>query len=87
MASYTIVYTKTAVKSIQKLTPQIRKRLRSKFEYFISLEEPLSLAKALTRPADAQYRYRIGNYRVLFDVEDKQIIILLVQYRKDIYRK
>ena len=87
MASYTIVYTKTAVKSIQKLTPQIRKRLRLKFEYFISLEEPLLLAKALTRPADAQYRYRIGNYRVLFDVEDKQIIILLVQHRKDIYRK
>jgi len=87
MASYTIVYTKTAVKSIQKLTPQIRKRLRLKFEYFISLKEPLSLAKALTRPADAQYRYRIGNYRVLFDVEDKQIIILLVQHRKDIYRK
>ena len=87
MSNYTIAYTKTAVKSIQKITPQIRKRLRLKFEYFISLEDPLSLAKALTRPADAQYRYRIGNYRVLFDVEDRQIIILLVQHRKDIYRK
>jgi len=56
-------------------------------EFFERQEDPLIFAKALTKPADAQYRFRVGNYRILFDVEGSNIIILLVQHRKDIYRK
>jgi len=87
MSSYKIVYKKPAVKSIQKLTPQIKKRLKIKLEFFISQIDPLVYAKALTKPADAQYRFRVGNYRVLFDVEDDHIVVLLVQHRKDVYKK
>jgi len=87
MSSYKIVYKKPAVKSIQKLTPQIKKRLKRKLEFFISQDDPLVYAKALTKPADAQYRFRVGNYRVLFDVENDNIVVLLVQHRKDVYNK
>ena len=75
------------VKSIQKLTPQVKKRLKQKLEYFTSQPDPLVFAKALTKPADAQYRFRVGNYRVLFDLEGKNIVVLLVQHRKDVYRR
>lgn len=85
MANYTLVYTKTAVKSIEKLSPQIKKRLGVKLEFFVTQPNPLAFAKALTKPADAQYRFRIGDYRVLFDVKGSKIIILLVQHRKDVY--
>ncbi|GAC1387439.1 MAG: type II toxin-antitoxin system RelE/ParE family toxin [Candidatus Saccharimonadales bacterium] len=87
MPRYTLVYKRTAVKSIQKLSPQIRKRLKLKLEYFVALDDPLAFAKALTKPADAQYRFRVGNYRVLFDIEKSNIVILLVQHRKDVYRR
>lgn len=87
MSSYKIFYKKPAVKSIQKLTPQIKKRLKIKLEFFMNQEDPLLYAKALTKPADAQYRFRVGNYRVLFDVEGDKIVVLLVQHRKDVYRK
>ncbi len=87
MSSYKIFYKKPAVKSIQKLTPQIKKRLKIKLEFFMKQEDPLLYAKALTKPADAQYRFRVGNYRVLFDVEADKIVVLLVQHRKDVYRK
>ena len=87
MAQYTLLYKKPAVKAIQKLTPQIRKRLKLKLEFFAAQSDPLTFAKPLTKPADAQYRFRVGAYRVLFDVEDKNIVILLVQHRRDIYRK
>ena len=83
----TIVGRKPAVKSIQKLTPQIKKRLKIKLEFFINQDDPLIYAKALTKPADAQYRFRVGNYRVLFDVEGDKIIVLLVQHRRDVYKK
>lgn len=87
MPAYKIFYKKPAVKSIQKLTPQIKKRLKTKLEFFINQDDPLVFAKALTKPADAQYRFRIGNYRVLFDVEGDDIVVLLVQHRKDVYKK
>lgn len=85
MADYTLVYTKPAVKSIEKLSPQIKKRLGVKLEFFVAQPNPLAFAKALTKPADAQYRFRVGDYRVLFDVKGTRIIILLVQHRRDVY--
>ncbi len=87
MSSYKIFYKKPAVKSIQKLTPQVKKRLKRKLEFFMNQDDPLQYAKALTKPADAQYRFRVGNYRVLFDVEGDKIVVLLVQHRKDVYKK
>ena len=85
MARYTLAYTKTAIKSIEKLSPQIKKRLGVKLEYFIAQPDPLVFAKALIKPADAQYRWRVGDYRILFDIKGTQIIILLVQHRRDVY--
>jgi mRNA interferase RelE/StbE len=87
MARYKIVYKKPAVKSIQKLPPQIKKRLKVKIEFFLNQDNPLVFAKVLTKPADAMYRFRIGNYRVLFDIEGDRIVVLLVQHRKDVYKK
>lgn len=86
MPVYKLLYKKPAVKSIQKLSPQIQKRLKLKLEFFANQQDPLTFAKQLTKPADAQYRFRVGNYRVLFDIEAENIVVLLVQHRKDVYR-
>jgi len=84
---YVLLYKKPAVKAIQKLSPQIKKRLKLKLEFFTSQTDPLIYAKRLTKFTDAQYRFRVGTYRVLFDVEGKNIVILLVQHRRDVYQK
>lgn len=84
---YVLLYKKTALKEIQKLPEPIRKRLKAKLEWFASQTNPMDCAKPLTKPADAQYRFRVGNYRVLFDLEGSNIVVLLVQHRKDDYRR
>lgn len=33
-----------------------------------------------------EYRLRIGNYRVLFEIEDNRVIIYRILDRKDVYR-
>lgn len=86
MAKYRLLYKKPALKDIQRLTPQIRKRIKAKLEWFILQDKPLSFAVLLTEPADAQYRFRAGSYRILFDVEGINIIILRVQHRREVYR-
>lgn len=86
MPGYKLVYKKPATKEIQKLPPQIKKRLKTKLEWFITQPNPLDFAAPLTKPADAQYRFRVGVYRVLFDLEGKNIVILHIQHRREVYR-
>lgn len=87
MAAYTLLYKKPAVKDIQKLSPQVKKRLKTKLEWFIEQSDPFSFAERLTKPSDAQYRFRVGVYRVLFDAEGKNLVILRIQHRKEVYRR
>lgn len=87
MSVYQLLYKKPVAKEIAKLPSQIKKRLKLKLEWFVGQDDPLRFAEPLTKPADAQYRFRVGNYRALFDVEDRNIVILHIQHRKDVYRK
>jgi len=81
---YTLTYTKRAVKDIQSLDQLARKRLGKKL---IALSKnPIKLFKKLINPDLGTYRYRIGDYRVIFDIVDEKIIILRVGHRKEIYR-
>lgn len=84
---YTVIYERAALKAIHSFTPVISKRLGVKLEFFLSQPNPLDYARELTKAADAQYRFRIGDYRVLFDVVDTKIIIINVHHRRDAYRK
>ena len=87
MSVYKLLYKKPAVKDIRALAPQLQKRLKAKLEFFIAQDNPLKFAEPLTKPADAQYRFRVGNYRVLFDVENGSIVVLHVQHRREVYRR
>lgn len=87
MSRYNLLYKKQAVKDIQKLPKQVQKRLKTKLEWFIAQDNPISFSTALTKPADAQYRYRVGSYRVLFDIENDNLVVLHVQHRREVYRK
>lgn len=86
MSTYQLRYKQPAAKEIQKLPKQVQKRLKLKLEWLISQTNPLQFSEPLTKPADAQYRFRVGTYRVLFDVKDHTIVILHVQHRRDVYR-
>lgn len=82
---YRLVYTQRAIKDIQKLDESTMKRIGKallKFE-----EDPSRYAEKLTDPRLGTYRFRIGDYRVIFDIEEGDIVVLRVGHRRDIYRK
>lgn len=83
---YAYVFKPQAVKDLQKLPKDIQKRIIKKLNYYISSDNPLSFAERLINYEIGQYRYRIGDYRVIFDLEDKTIIILTLGNRRDIYK-
>ncbi len=83
---YRILFTPTAQKDIRKLDAVVKKRIRSKLEYFLASEDPLQFASSLVNSDDGQYRWRVGNYRVVFDVHRHDIVILRVQHRSEVYK-
>lgn len=84
---YQIQFTDPAKKRFKKLPKDIQIRLVNKLEFFLSQEDPLIYAEVLTNPKVGTYRFRAGDYRVVFDLEENIIIIVDVDHRKDIYRK
>jgi mRNA interferase RelE/StbE len=83
---YKYEFTSPAAKDIKKLPPNIQKRIIKKLDYFVASSQPLSFAGRLTDYRIGSYRFRIGDYRVIFDLEDETLIILTLGHRKDIYR-
>ncbi|MEK6777642.1 MAG: type II toxin-antitoxin system RelE/ParE family toxin [bacterium] len=47
----------------------------------------MNYAKRLTDSRLGSYRFRIGDYRVIFDIEGDQIVVLRVGHRSRIYKR
>ncbi len=83
---YRISITKTAKRDIDALEHVVRERLGKKLLHVAKLQDIRPVVKQLTDSRIGEYRLRIGDYRVLFDLVGKEIIILRVQHRKDVYK-
>ena len=79
-------FKKKAAREIDKLQLEIRQRLLKKLKFYSLQENPLRFAEKLRDYKFGEYRFRIGDYRVLFDVENHKIIILKVGHRREIYK-
>lgn len=88
--NYSLSITARARKDILNLPKEDAKRITKKLRFFISSPDPLHHAKPLTNTNVAEYRFRVGDYRILFDVDSRGHIIILtiltVQHRRDVYK-
>ncbi|MDM8565347.1 type II toxin-antitoxin system RelE/ParE family toxin [Candidatus Halobeggiatoa sp. HSG11] len=81
---YEFVYTNTAFKDIHKLDEKTKQRIKKTLERYQN--DPLHYACKLTNAECGEYRFRVGDYRIVFDLNDDKIIILRVGHRKNIYQ-
>lgn len=81
---YKLLYTKRAVKDIKKLDSVAQKRLKKALEKFI--QKPFYYSEKLIDTSLGEFRWRLGDYRIVFDQKDSNIIILRVGHRREIYR-
>jgi mRNA interferase RelE/StbE len=84
MGNYKIEIKKSAIKEIAKLPKTVLKRVLNKIQ-LLSLEPRPSGCKKLS--ADEKYRVRVGDYRILYSIEDDKLVIYIVKvgHRKNIY--
>ena len=82
---YNLVYTRRAERDIKKLEPKVKVRIGEALLRYS--EEPLRFSEKLSDPLLGEYRFRIGDYRVIFDIKGSEIIVLRVGHRREIYRR
>ncbi len=81
---YRLVFTARAVKDIESLEPSVKKRIGEKLKEYA--EDPFSHARKLSDRRLGTFRFRIGDYRVIFDIDGDTIVVLRVGHRRKIYR-
>ncbi len=75
-----------AAKNLKKLPKDVKLRIINKLDFWVSSGKPLEFAENLHDFELGSYRFRIGDYRVAFDVEEETIVVLAVGHRRDIYK-
>ncbi|RKY73276.1 MAG: type II toxin-antitoxin system RelE/ParE family toxin [Candidatus Latescibacterota bacterium] len=81
---YRIIFTRRALKDWEKVPKEVRERIGEKLRAYS--EDPFAYARKLISPKIGSYGFRIGDYRVIADIEGDEIVVLRVGHRRDIYQ-
>jgi len=85
--AYRVLWHEHALNDLKELDRQTAGKIVSRVKGYLS-QDPEKLGKPLKGVLKGLYRYRIGDYRIMYSIDrgDNQISILSVGRRKDIYR-
>lgn len=81
-----IFYTHKSAKQLGSLSYSVQKRIISKMRFYMEQNNPLEFAKRLTDYRGGEYCFRVGNYRLIFDVKRNSIYILKIERRDKAYK-
>ncbi len=79
---YEILLKPKAIKDLQKLPPSTQARILEKVE--LMQDNLFGDVKRLTN-FTPEYRLRVGDYRILFEIEAAAIVIYRIKHRSDAY--
>lgn len=85
---YKVVLTEKAKKQLKKLDKHISSLLVGWMEKNLEgCSNPRQHGKGLTGDKSGQWRYRIGDYRLICEIHDEEITILVLEagHRREIY--
>ena len=84
---WTLNFSAKAAKLFNKLDKPIQRQLAAEIDKILALDNPRQLGKALTGELSGLWRDRAGDYRIVCEIQDTVLMILVVRvaHRKDIY--
>jgi mRNA interferase RelE/StbE len=85
--NYIIIVPKSVQKQLDALPTDVYERIAIKIQQLAEDPRPDGVVKM--KGTENEYRIRVGDYRVRYEITDKELIVFLLQckHRKDIYRK
>ena len=84
--AYAVQFTRSADKDLERIAPPERNRIIRKIAELARAPRPMGVKKLAG--ADDLYRLRAGNYRVIYQVEDRIVTVTVVRigHRREVYR-
>lgn len=81
---YELVYSPAALKQLEKLEHILKERILIALERLRIRPESCDIKKLVGVQG---YRFRVGDYRIIFDMEKQKLLILILQigHRKNVY--
>ncbi len=81
---YELIYSPIASKQLERLDKSVKERILIALERLRIRPESCDIKKLVGMVG---YRFRVGDYRIIFDVEKSELVILVIKigYRKNIY--
>ena len=85
--SYEVRFTPAADRQVDKLPRAVRPKIIARAEALADNPRPHGV-KMLTNAAQGTYRVREGDYRIVYDIEDDVLLVLVVRvgHRREVYR-
>lgn len=80
---YQIEFKPRAVKDLKTLSSALQRRIVAKIE---ALQQNLTGDVKKLTDHTPEYRLRVGDYRVLFELERSSVVVYRVLHRKDAYQ-
>lgn len=87
--AWRIELTDSARKQLGKLDKTTANRITAFLrERLVPIDDPRSLGKALTGPLGTYWRYRVADFRIICDIQDDALCVLVVRIgnRREVYR-
>jgi mRNA interferase RelE/StbE len=87
LASYRVDVTRPARRALTRLVPSIRERI---LRALIGLEaNPRPPGAIKMQGEDPTWRIRVGDYRVLYEIHDRELLVLVIRvaHRREAYRR
>lgn len=74
---------------MRKLDKQVAARILDALDEIAKLDDPRSKGKVLAGNLAGLWRYRVGDYRILCNIEDGKLVVLVVDvaHRREVYRR
>lgn len=86
--TYHVELTEQARKALKKMDRQTAKMLTAWIRKNLEgCTDPRQHGKGLTANRRGQWRYRVGDYRIIADIQDDKIVILIltIGHRREVY--
>ena len=87
MPRYQLAFSRSAKKELDKLDRVTRQRIAKKLLYFLEQDDPLIYARQLIHASLGGYQFRVGHYRIVFDVHVDTLQVLRIKHRREVYRR
>ena len=87
---YRVEFTESAAKQLRKLDKQTARIIKNwVIKNLVSTLNPRLHGKPLKGNLKGIWRYRVGEYRLLAEIEDDVVTILIfeIEYRKKVYKR